>query len=919
MGSWLACTQRPACGSLTSHHSQARPTPSNNSSGSGGSNGTTGWVQLTVNGSTPVDRTQPSFAYDPSIGKVVMFGGYDGNANTQRGDTWTFQNGTWTDLTNSLNSSPSARWGGQMVWDPADQLLVMFGGRTQSQFLNDTWTFNGTNWTNVTNSVAPPTRAHYEMAYDPVDRYIVLTSGDVESALFTWSVYNDTWSWTNGTWANISGLVNGTLPPRIYGQAAYDPWNNSVVVVGGTATEGCVPGSPVTTYRTDQAWSYPASVGPQNVAQGMMTYDPLGPFLFAYGGELTQAAGCPQTNETWVRANGTWVNVTAVAGLPPSARYLSGIAYDAHDQEIVLFGGNSNSLYLTDTWVYRIQPVIAQITSSRAVGGAPLVATFTANASGGSEVFTYNWSFGDGNYSTRGPNVTHSFPRLGTYTVVLNVTDFLGRTGSANLTVHVVRPIAASASASATLGAVPFTVNFTISASGGLAPYTYSWNFGDGGTATGAAPGHTYTSSGNFTAVGSVQDGYGDSNRSSVLIHVAPRLAVTGRTSDTTGIVPFPVNFSATPAGGNPPYTFQWNFGDGGTATTDLAQHVFTSQGTYFPSVAVTDSLGHVARYSTTVHAYAPLSVSAQTNVSLGVLPLPVALSASSNGGDGLGNFTWNFGDGSPAQYGPSQDHVFAAPGSFSVQVTVADLNRTAMASVVVTSVAPLSLHLTAPTTTGEVGIPFRFTADLVGGSAPITVSWSFGDGVGAHGGLVQNHSYARAGSYTVTLSASDGLSERSTAYVVVGVVRALTVALTDEAPSVVLGSSDNLTGTIGGGATPYTLVWSGLPPGCRAALTQKLLCTPNATGSYTISLTVVDHLGVQSVGSVAMVVAAPAATTGPAGSGGLPPLTLVFVGVVGAVAVAVVVAVLARRRRGSGDPPAFAETGEGATDPELT
>jgi PKD repeat protein len=660
----------------------------------------------------------------------------------------------------------------------------------------------------------------------------------------------------------------------------------------------------VTTYRNYTAWSYPMSVGPQNVSEGMMAYDPLGPFLFAYGGQLTQAAGCPQTNETWVRANGTWVEITDSAGLPPTARYLSGIAYDAHDSEIVLFGGNSLGGYMSDTWVYRIQPIVARIVAPRNVSGAPFVATFTANATGGSEVYSYNWSFGDGNYSTRGATVNHTYTRVGNYSIVLNVTDLLGRNGSTNLTVHVVRPLSASAGVSATVGAVPFLVNFTVSASGGYGAYTYNWTFGDGASASGTAVSHTYTVAGNYTAAITVRDQSGESNRTFFLIQVAPRLSVSAETSSTSGIVPFEVNFSAIPAGGNPPYGYQWNFGDGGGASSQVASHVYTVAGTYLASVNLTDRLGHRSEYSTVVHAYAPLSVSPQSNVSTGVAPLPVSLTASSSGGDGLGNFTWNFGDGSSPGYGPDQDHVFSTAKTYTVSVTVSDLNRSTTSSLVITTVDPLTLHLSTLTTSGEVGLSFQFTASLAGGEAPIAVSWNFGDGATAVGGFVQNHTYARAGSYTVRLAASDALAERSSASVVVGVVRALSVAVTDAASSVVLGSSDNLTATIAGGGTPYTLVWSGLPPGCPASPTPSITCTPSAVGSYTITLNVSDQFGVHAAGSIAMVVTAPPAPTLSGSGTSSFPLTLLLLGGVAAAVVVVAAVVLLRRRRNVGASP---------------
>jgi PKD repeat protein len=67
-------------------------------------------------------------------------------------------------------------------------------------------------------------------------------------------------------------------------------------------------------------------------------------------------------------------------------------------------------------------------------------------------------------------------------------------------------PLTASASASPTTGNAPLSVGFTGSASGGTAPYSYSWNFGDGSSATTQNPSHTYNSAGTYTATLTVTD-----------------------------------------------------------------------------------------------------------------------------------------------------------------------------------------------------------------------------------------------------------------------------------------------------------------------------------------------------------------------------------------------------------------------------
>ena len=77
-------------------------------------------------------------------------------------------------------------------------------------------------------------------------------------------------------------------------------------------------------------------------------------------------------------------------------------------------------------------------------------------------------------------------------------------TGSAN------RPPIASATVSATYGAVPLVVSFDGTASDpDNDTVTATWNFGDGQTATGLDVSHTYNTAGAFTAVLSVSDGKG--------------------------------------------------------------------------------------------------------------------------------------------------------------------------------------------------------------------------------------------------------------------------------------------------------------------------------------------------------------------------------------------------------------------------
>ena len=133
--------------------------------------------------------------YDSARSRMVLFGG-DG-PNGLQGDTWTYDGSTWTQM--KFASSPTPRDGPAMAFDPARGRAVLFGGHDSNGRLGDTWEWDGANWTQIPVTVAPHTRFWESLAFDTQRGKTILFGGDhVQPNDLGES--NDTWEWDGAQW-----------------------------------------------------------------------------------------------------------------------------------------------------------------------------------------------------------------------------------------------------------------------------------------------------------------------------------------------------------------------------------------------------------------------------------------------------------------------------------------------------------------------------------------------------------------------------------------------------------------------------------------------------------------------------------------------------------------------------------------------
>lgn len=157
--------------------------------------------------------------------------------------------------------------------------------------------------------------------------------------------------------------------------------------------------------------------------------------------------------------------------------------------------------------------------------------TFTAGINDGEAARprSYQWEFGDGETGS-GLTATHTYDRPGTYSVAFSASNEAGEARK-SVTVEATRPSSpsptstkvriASLTATPNPTAVGIPVQFSSAVEGRSAP-TYKWSFGDGSTATGSSPTHTYENAGQYTARLDVSTDAGTEART-VSIRVEPR------------------------------------------------------------------------------------------------------------------------------------------------------------------------------------------------------------------------------------------------------------------------------------------------------------------------------------------------------------------------------------------------------------
>ncbi len=395
------------------------------------------------------------------------------------------------------------------------------------------------------------------------------------------------------------------------------------------------------------------------------------------------------------------------------------------------------------------QQPTAGFTATPVQGCTPLIVNFTDQST---NAVQWQWNLGNGATSVlQNPSATYFTP--GSYTITLIVTSAGGQRDTLIRSNYIVVRALPQVNFTATpqSGCFPLNVQFTDNTSANNTAVSWLWDFGDGSTATGQNPAHTYSSTGTYdvtlivtnefgctaslTRPNFVQVGDGVQANFSVQSQgcAAPQVAQFTNTSTGTGAL-----------------TYLWNFGDGSTSTAINPSHTYTANGNYTVSLVATNASGCADTFiisnaivlgNINIDFTSPATACANNTIAFNISTTPIPTTA-----------LWNFGDGTTSTtINPVKS--YSTPGIYTITLYA---NVGSCADTVVKTISiensPTVDFIADDTLACQAPLTVQFNSSTSGGQ---TYSWDFGDG-NTSSSPNPTHTYTSLGNYTVTLTVAN-------------------------------------------------------------------------------------------------------------------------------------------------------------------
>ena len=375
---------------------------------------------------------------------------------------------------------------------------------------------------------------------------------------------------------------------------------------------------------------------------------------------------------------------------------------------------------------------------------------FTDNSSGNPDQWV--WQFGDGGVSIT-QNPAHLYEDTGYFSVMLIVwSNTCPDSMHVSNAVHIRPPIASFDLSSNCTN--KYNRDFIDHSIGAL---TWQWDFGDGNSSSVQSPSHIYNAAGTYTATLVVGNGpctY-TAQRVIQIIDEKANFSADNSTPCKNALVNFTaINIDTANISG-----WQWDFGDGSSATTALsASHTYATAGTFPVSLIITDVLGCKDTMTIDITVYGPTALfsSDLQSACIGNSTVSFTDASTTDSIHSIVKREWNYGDGTiDSTSPPPYTHLYTATGNYNVSLSVTDNNGctdhyTAPSAIIITQPGA---NFNSPDTNSCTASSIHFINASTG--VGLQYNWQFGDGLQS---TVTDpvHQYSDIGMYTVSLHVTD-------------------------------------------------------------------------------------------------------------------------------------------------------------------
>lgn len=498
--------------------------------------------------------------------------------------------------------------------------------------------------------------------------------------------------------------------------------------------------------------------------------------------QLALWTGCPSSGTLIAANDDYWGFSNSYTSLINDAQVTPGNTYFI---QIDGYNGATGNISLTITNSGSAISATISNTSPTCSNLSNGMATVTAS---GASSYTYLWS---NNQTT--PTATNLSP--GTYTVTVTSNNGCITTASATIATSSTPNAAITGIVSPCTGLSNGSA--TVTASGGVSPYTYLWSNGQ----TGATATNLTASTYSVTVTGN--NGCTRSTSTTISSVTSPVATITIAVPPCAGLS----NGSATVSvsGGVSPFTYFWSNGQTGAIANNL------SAGTY--TVTVTGSNGCTATATSLISSV----TSPTATISSSVLPCAGLSNGSTtvNVSGGASPFTYLWSNG---QTGSTANNLGA--GTYTVTVTGSNSCSVTMSTTLNNGASPTATisNYISPCAGFSNG---SATVSVTGGVSPYYYLWNNGQTGPSAINLLP-------GSYSVTITGANGCTTTSSANITMGI--APTATISNLQSSCTGLSNGSISVSASGGISPYTYMWSN---GQTSSTINNL-----SAGSYSVTVT---------------------------------------------------------------------------------